>query len=564
MHGTCENLNPKNVCLEKNFVCKNKYPRDYVENISLAKYDFHINVEVCSSVKTVKYLYKYVYKGHDHIHFTLNKETNEEFIDEISNYQTIRWISPPETMWRIFSFDLFDISPTIISLQLHTKDAQTVTYKETYDLSKVINKDFVYRTMLKEFFRMNISNEKAKTLLYKDFPTYFVWDTSMRIWTPRKSKNVIGRIVSANPCEGERYFLRVLLNHIKGSKSFEYLKTVNGIVLSTYFEAALSHGLLSGNNYSEMCLSEAVAYQMLISLQQLFANVLSLSCSTNPRNLWDKFKNFMIEDYLHKGFTQQSVEMKALQYINSFLEGVDKNIIDFCLVDFDLTINDGDTGKTYLYKALLFCLWSRNLITLTTISSSVAASLLPAGRTRHSRFKISLEVSCDMHCSDEAPMVHKYAFEALDKMLRDITECQLPFGGKSQCVDEIFDKFYQYLALDGIPPHELILKKNGPVMLLRNINPAEGLCNETRFICRDFKQNVILTEIGTGEYCEKQVFLPRIPFIPLEGDKQSVPFERTQYPIRPCFAMTINKSQGCVAVRCCVVVNMNTIGKADI
>ncbi|XP_022871453.1 uncharacterized protein LOC111390623 [Olea europaea var. sylvestris] len=31
---------------------------------------------------------------------------------------------------------------------------------------------------------------------------------------------------------------------------------------------------------------------------------------------------------------------------------------------------------------------------------------------------------------DETPVVHKYTFEALDKMLRDITECQLPFGEK--------------------------------------------------------------------------------------------------------------------------------------
>ncbi|XP_022846367.1 uncharacterized protein LOC111369119 [Olea europaea var. sylvestris] len=285
-------------------------------------------------------------------------------------------------------FDLFDISPTVISLQLHIKDAQMVIYKETDDLSKVINKDFVHRTMLTKFFTMNISNEKAKTLL--------------------------------------------------GPKSFEDLKTVNGIVLSTYCEAVLSHGLLSGDNYSEMCLSEAVAYQMSVSLRRLFANVLSLSCPTNPRNLWDKFKNFMIEDYLHKGFTQQSAEMKALHCINFFLEGVGNNIIDFCLVDFDLTKNDdnifetmiaeettninfqsdihyseslnkeqqnayniildfilndknemffidgpGGTGKIYLYKALLFGVRSRNLIALATTSSSVATSLLPAGRTRH-------------------------------------------------------------------------------------------------------------------------------------------------------------------------------------
>jgi hypothetical protein len=29
------------------------------------KYEAHLNVEACCSVKAVKYLYKYLYKGHD-------------------------------------------------------------------------------------------------------------------------------------------------------------------------------------------------------------------------------------------------------------------------------------------------------------------------------------------------------------------------------------------------------------------------------------------------------------------------------------------------------------------
>ena len=55
---------------------------------------------------------------------------------------------------------------------------------------------------------------------------------------------------------------------------------------------------------------------------------------------------------------------------------------------------------------------------------------------------------------------------------------------------------------------------------------------------------MIDAEIASGYYSGKRLFLPRIPFIPLENNKYPLPFKRTQFPIRLCFAMTINKAQG--------------------
>ena len=47
----------------------------------------------------------------------------------------------------------------------------------------------------------------------------------------RKGKTLffqIGRVISAHPAEGERYFLRVLLNNVAGATSYEHLRTVDG------------------------------------------------------------------------------------------------------------------------------------------------------------------------------------------------------------------------------------------------------------------------------------------------------------------------------------------------
>src|SRR6185503_16498762 len=94
------------------------------------------------------------------------------------------------------------------------------------------------------------------------------------------------------------------------------------------------------------------------------------------------------------------------------------------------------------------------------------------------------------------------------------------------------------------PPHELKLKINCPVILLRNLDPNSGLCNGTRLMVRALQANAIDAQIVGGQHVGKMVFIPRIPMAP--SDDMSLPFKfkRKQFPVRLSFAMTINKSQG--------------------
>ena len=61
------------------------------------------------------------------------------------------------------------------------------------------------------------------------------------------------------------------------------------------------------------------------------------------------------------------------------------------------------------------------------------------------------------------------------------------------------------------------------VILLRNINPANGLCNGSRLIIRKFQKNTIDAEIVLGQHAGKWVFLPRIPLCP--SDDEMFPFQ---------------------------------------
>ncbi|XP_076935519.1 uncharacterized protein LOC143602210 [Bidens hawaiensis] len=105
-------------------------------------------------------------------------------------------------------------------------------------------------------------------------------------------------------------------------------------------------------------------------------------------------------------------------------------------------------------------------------------------------------------------------------------------------------EFLNSLNVGGLPPHKLLLKIGCPVILLRNLNPSDGLCNGTRLVCKGFQPNAIDAEIAVGVHAGKRVLLPRIPLSLSEEDMFPFKLIRRQFPIRLSFSMTINKAQG--------------------
>ncbi|GKC23144.1 RNA-directed DNA polymerase, eukaryota [Tanacetum coccineum] len=61
-------------------------------------------------------------------------------------------------------------------------------------------------------------------------------------------------------------------------------------------------------------------------------------------------------------------------------------------------------------------------------------------------------------------------------------------------------EFLNSLNVSGLPPHCLRLKIGCPIILLRNLDPANGLYNGTRLICKRFDPNVINAEIIVGQH----------------------------------------------------------------
>ncbi|KAI9124881.1 hypothetical protein K1719_004208 [Acacia pycnantha] len=115
----------------------------------------------------------------------------------------------------------------------------------------------------------------------------------------------------------------------------------------------------------------------------------------------------------------------------------------------------GGTGKTFIWNALTSSIRGNGGMILNVASSGIAATLLPSGRTAHSRF--------------------------------------------------------------WIPHHKLVLKVGVPVMLIRNIDQAAGLCNGTRLRVTQLGKNVIRAKALNGISAGEDIMIHRMNMNPSES-----------------------------------------------
>ena len=81
----------------------------------------HINVEFCNSIRSIKYVCKYVNKGSDAAMYGV-QEVNSN--DEVTVYQMGLYISINEAVWRTFGFPIHKCYPAIIHISIHLENRQ--------------------------------------------------------------------------------------------------------------------------------------------------------------------------------------------------------------------------------------------------------------------------------------------------------------------------------------------------------------------------------------------------------------------------------------------------------
>jgi hypothetical protein len=118
------------------------------------RYNCHINVELCGSMRSIKYLYKYVYKGPDKAmtETTINADT----INEVRQYQDCRYFSAHEACWRLFRFPMHGRYPAVMRLQVHLPGQQLVFFNAAGAVADQVERiEAARKTTLTEFFALN-------------------------------------------------------------------------------------------------------------------------------------------------------------------------------------------------------------------------------------------------------------------------------------------------------------------------------------------------------------------------------------------------------------------------
>lgn len=435
------------------------------------KYNAHINVECSTSLRFVKYIYKYIFKGFDCANVTITPDGQSELrYNEITNFIDCRYVSAPEAMWRLRESKMHDRSHAVIRLPVHLPNQQRVIFEEGHEEEALLAAQ-TGKTKLEAYFKLNENNPIAREFIYTDISYHFVYVRGQWQERQRGGDKTVARMYTVSVKDEERFYLRLLLLHVVGATSFESLRTVDGVVCETFKAAAMVRGLLESDEEWDRCMTDAGIYLMPKQLRELFAYIIVFCHPSQPLKLWQDHLQNLILDHI-RGHTEEVASNLSLHEINFILmqHGMSCGSVGLpkptgeasgnetvydqeeearqATMQFE-TLNPaqmnafthimlaventeevsklfyldgpGGSGKTYLYTTLMAYFRGRGMIVLPFATTGIAATLLKGGRTVHSGFKLPVplldtSVSSMRLNSPEAKILHDAALIVIDEI----------------------------------------------------------------------------------------------------------------------------------------------------
>ncbi|XP_031127810.1 uncharacterized protein LOC116029903 [Ipomoea triloba] len=221
---------------------------------------------------------------------------NGNVVDEINMYYDCRYISTCEATWRLFGYVIHYRTPPVERLNFHLEHQQNVVYSEDQPLDEIVENQTVKQSQFKAWFEANKKYEDARSLTYAEFPSKFVWRQDLREWHPRKRGYSIGRLFYVPPGCGELYYLRCLLNLVRGPFSHEDIRTVAGVIHNSFRDACYEYGLLDDDKEYIDGIIDSSYWASAYALRRLFVTLLTSSSLSKPEVVWNAVWEFLAED----------------------------------------------------------------------------------------------------------------------------------------------------------------------------------------------------------------------------------------------------------------------------
>ena len=129
---------------------------------------------------------------------------------------------------------------------------------------------------------------------------------------------------SADPADGERFFLRLLLTEVTGCKSYDCVGTLpNGSICEAFREAAAPRGLLYDDRERYIAFDEDSSHATPGALSMIFATILAYCAPGSPRTMWGTFAQHLAEDG-----SDEAID-KSLFQLNEDLRSVGSSLAVF-------------------------------------------------------------------------------------------------------------------------------------------------------------------------------------------------------------------------------------------
>ncbi|OMO85773.1 DNA helicase PIF1, ATP-dependent [Corchorus olitorius] len=440
-------------CVKSGVVLDNRYVVPHNVDL-LVRYQAHINVEVCNQSRAIKYLFKYINKGPDRSRVVIESSSSTGSsqaqpvpieLNEIKTYLDCR---------AVLQLILCSPGPLLIGLCSPNGWLRIVNMP--------MQGDYYTVNSLRPLFGMRMSKK----------------------WEPRRKGKCIGRVIQINACAGELYYLRLLLNVVRGPRSYEEIRTVKGVLYDTFQAACKAAGLLGNDREWNDAMEEAAHTASPKELRGIFAMIIVFCQVSDPSRFFERHWRVMGYDIEHRmrrsrrdpTFVMQDADLRDL--VLSSLEEilyrygtslVDKNLpvpqneiacnaYDRLVVEemsydrgglesdrsqlvallnhqqrviFDSIVGSVNTGGGQMYFVHGHGGTGKTFLWKALLAEAVEQLI----HVLRSPLRIDQWSTCDIKRGtqlarliqrtslivwDEAPMMHRHCIEALDRSLRDI------------------------------------------------------------------------------------------------------------------------------------------------